>query len=115
MILPTKKFYPPEIYNHPYFGMKTAIPPLHTTIDHYINHTEGFGPAIIYLQVQLQLSYSIIVNFIRFFEQTFATFFLYIRNTCLSAAVWLRANLDKIYIAQDIAALMFPTINLLTL
>lgn len=67
MIIPTKDFYPPQIYNHPYFGMKIVIPNLHTATDHYIDHTEGFGPAITHLQVQLQLSYSIIVNLTRFF------------------------------------------------
>ncbi len=56
MIIPTNDFYPPQIYNHPYFGMKTVILPLHTANNHYIDHTEGFGPAIIHLQVQLQLS-----------------------------------------------------------
>ena len=55
MIIPTKDFYPPQIYNHPYFGMKTVIPNLHTATDHYIDHNEGFWPAITHLQVQLQL------------------------------------------------------------
>ena len=46
MITPTKDFDPPQLCNHPYFGMKTAILPRHTANDHYIDHTEGFGSAI---------------------------------------------------------------------